>query len=41
MTCYTECTQCEPAMELLIQNGFNGVAAVIRIMMNAVMQIER
>jgi len=41
MTCYNENTPFEQAMELLIENGFNGVADTIGIMMNAAMKIER
>lgn len=35
MTCYTEYTPFEQAIKLLIENGFNGVADTIGIMMNA------
>ena len=41
MTCCTESTPFDQAMELLIENGFNGVADTIGIMMNAAMKIER
>ena len=41
MTCCTENTPFEQVMELLIENGFNGVADTIGIMMNAAMKIER
>jgi putative transposase len=41
MTCYNESTPFDQAMELLIENGFNGVADTIGIMMNAAMRIER
>ena len=41
MTCQTKNTQFELAMELLIDNGFDGVADAIAIMMNGAMQIER
>ena len=41
MTCNTQNTQFELAMELLIDNGFDGVADAIAIMMNGAMQIER
>ena len=41
MTCPTKNTQFELAMELLIDNGFNGVADAIAIMMNGAMLIER
>ena len=41
MTCNVKNTQFELAMEVLINNGFNGVANAIAIMMNGAMQIER
>ena len=41
MTCIIKNTQFELAMELLIDNGFDGVADAIAIMMNGAMQIER
>jgi len=41
MTCDVKNTQFELAMELLIDNGFNGVADAIAIMMNGAMQLER
>lgn len=41
MTCNTKNTQFELAMELLIENGFDGMADAIAIMMNGAMQIER
>ena len=40
MTCYTAGTPFEQAIKLLIENGFNGVADTIGIMMNAAMKIE-
>ena len=41
MTCQIENTQFDIAMELLIQNGLDGIADSIAIMMNSAMQIER
>lgn len=41
MTCETECTQFDLAMELLIENGFDGVAEAVGLLMNSAMQIER
>jgi transposase-like protein len=41
MTCCTKSTSFDDAMELLIENGFNGIADTIGIMMNAAMKIER
>ena len=41
MTYQQENTAFDQAMELLIQNGFNGVATPITILMNAAMKIER
>jgi len=41
MTCDVKNTQFELAMELLIDNGFDGIADAIAIMMNGAMQIER
>jgi len=41
MTCQIENTQFDFAMELLIQNGLDGIADSIAIMMNSAMQIER
>ena len=41
MTCQTENTQFELAMELLIENGFDGMARAISILLNAAMRIER
>jgi len=41
MTCNVQNTQFDLAMELLIDNGFDGVADAIAIMMNGAMQIER
>ena len=41
MTCQNDCSQFDLAMELLIANGFEGVAETIGILMNIAMQIER
>ncbi|MBW6479826.1 MAG: IS256 family transposase [Bacteroidales bacterium] len=41
MTYETECTQFDMAMELLINNGFNGMADTIKILMDSAMKIER
>ena len=41
MTCQNDCSQFDLAMELLITNGFEGVADTIGILMNSAMQIER
>ncbi len=41
MTRNIECTQFDLAMELLIENGFDGIADSIGILMNGAMQIER
>lgn len=41
MTCSTECTQFDLAMELLIEHGFEGIADCIGILMNSAMQLER
>lgn len=41
MTCDVKNTQFDLAMELLIDNGFDGVADAMAIMMNTAMQIER
>ncbi|TKB09602.1 IS256 family transposase [Desulforhopalus sp. IMCC35007] len=41
MTCNIENTQFDSAMELLITNGFNGIADAVSILMNTAMQIER
>ena len=41
MTCHAENTQFDLAMELLIENGFNGIADAISILMNTAMKIER
>ena len=41
MTCQNDCSQFDLAMELLIANGFEGVAETIGILMNTAMQIER
>lgn len=41
MTCNTECTQFDLAMELLIENGFEGLAETVGLLMNTAMQVER
>ena len=41
MTCYIENNQFDLAMELLIENGFNGIADAVSILMNTAMKIER
>ena len=41
ITCQVEHTQFEPAMKLLIENGFDAIADFIAILLNAVMNIER
>ena len=41
MTCKTECTQFDLAMELLIDKGFDGIAETFGLLMNSAMQIER
>jgi len=41
MTCHTENNQFELAMELLIENGFDGIAGAMTILLNAAMKIER
>ena len=41
MTCQNDCSQFDLAMELLITNGFEGVADTIGILMNSAMHIER
>jgi len=41
MTCNPEHNQYDVAMELLIENGFSGIADAISILMNTAMQIER
>jgi putative transposase len=41
MTCSTENTQFDLAMELLIENGFDGIAEAVSLLMNTAMQIER
>ncbi len=35
MTCKTKDTQFELAMELLIENGFDGIASAMTILLNA------
>lgn len=41
MTCNIDNNQFDSAMELLIANGFNGIADAVSILMNSAMQIER
>jgi len=41
MTCYPENNQFDLAMELLITNGFDGVADAVSVLMNTAMKIER
>jgi transposase-like protein len=41
MACNIENNQFDSAMELLIANGFNGIAEAVSILMNSAMQIER
>jgi transposase-like protein len=41
MTCKTECTQFDLAMELLIENGFDGIAESVGVLMNTAMKLER
>lgn len=41
MACNIENNQFDTAMELLIANGFNGIAEAVSILMNSAMQIER
>lgn len=41
MTCQTQDTQFELAMELLIEHGFDGVASAMTILLNAAMRLER
>lgn len=41
MTCHIENNQFDSAMELLIENGFNGIADAVAILMNTAMKIER
>lgn len=41
MTCHVKNTQFDLAMELLITNGFDGIADAVSILMNTAMQIER
>jgi transposase-like protein len=40
MPCHTENNQFDSAMELLIENGFNGIADAVSILMNTAMKIE-
>lgn len=41
MTCQTEDTPVDQAMEHLIEYGFDGVAEAIGLLLNTAMQIER
>ncbi len=41
MTRKTECTQFDLAMELLIENGFDGVAEAVGVLINSAMKLER
>ena len=41
MTCKDECTQFDLAMELLIENGFDGIADAVGVLMNTAMKLER
>lgn len=41
MTCHIENNHFDLAMELLIENGFDGVADAVSLLMNTAMQIER
>ncbi len=41
MTCSSECTQFDLAMELLIKNGFGGIAESVGLLMNTAMKLER
>lgn len=41
MTCHSENNNFDVAMELLIENGFAGVADAVSLLMNTAMQIER
>jgi hypothetical protein len=41
MTCSSECTQFDLAMELLIENGFDGIAETVGLLMNTAMKLER
>jgi putative transposase len=41
MTCSTENNQFDLAMELLIDNGFDGIAEAVSLLMNTAMKIER
>ncbi len=40
MTCSVQNTKLDLAMELIIENGFDGVANTMDIMMNGAMQID-
>ncbi len=41
MTCNIESNQFDLAMELLIENGFDGIADAVSVLMNTAMKIER
>lgn len=41
MACSIECTQFDVAMELLIENGFDGIAEAVGMRMNTAMKLER
>ena len=41
MTCRIENNHFDLAMELLIENGFDGVADAVSLLMNTAMQVER
>lgn len=41
MTCHIENSHFDLAMELLIENGFDGAADAVSLLMNTAMQIER
>ena len=41
MACHRENNHFDLAMELLIENGFDGVADAVSLLMNTAMQIER
>lgn len=41
MTCHIENNQFDLAMELLTENGFDGIADTVSLLMNTAMQIER
>ncbi len=41
MTYSRECTLIDLAMELLIENGFEGIEETVGVLMNTVMKLER